>query len=297
MTGYLYGYIRGDTVTGVCNCEFGNLRFIGHPSAIGGVAGTKEVACIHLMADPIASTNVAHKIFFHDIYADHVNCGIMVRGNPGLSDTTTYLGDQRKSYGVRILDCSFTNIINYGLCICGATSKNKTRDIRKDVWESGWDNIYYSSYHTNVFNPTTDPNGYTTKRADVPLWVTMSCYFTGQNFEVHGSGPASPDRQCIDFDYHTNNCVFRYFLCTNNARGPMFIQGPFSNTWYSANGYSNPSADPLTTYKTLGVGCLNNVIEYGVFYNDGIARTQKTSDVYWLKAQAYRYCYDNVIRN
>lgn len=294
--GYLYGWIKGDT-NGLCNLEIRDIRFIGHPASIGGSAGKKEVSCIHLMADYISRTNIAHKIFIHDIYGDHVNCGIFVRGNPHLSDTITYYGDQQKSYGVRVLDVAFTNIQNYGVMLCGATSKNKNRDIRNDEWESGFDGVYYSSYHTNVYDAASDPNGYTTARADVPLWITMCSYVTGQNFEVHGSGPASPDRQSLDFDYHTNNCVFRYGYCTNNARGPMFIQGPFSNSWYSSNGYTAPSSDNYTMYYTLGVGCVSNVFEYITFYNDGIARTQKTTDLFWLKPQAYRYCYNNVVRN
>jgi hypothetical protein len=127
--GYLYGWIKGDS-NGLCNMEIGNLRFIGTPESIGKSAGMNEVACILLQADYVSRTNIAHKIYIHDIYGDHVNCGIMVRGNPHLSDTTTFYGDQRKSYGVRILDISFTNIINYGIKLCGATSKNKNKNVR-----------------------------------------------------------------------------------------------------------------------------------------------------------------------
>lgn len=293
--GYLYGWIKGDS-NGLCNMEIGNLRFIGTPESIGKSAGMNEVACILLQADYVSRTNIAHKIYIHDIYGDHVNCGIMVRGNPHLSDTTTFYGDQRKSYGVRILDISFTNIINYGIKLCGATSKNKNKNVRGDEWESGFDGVYYSSYKTNVYNPNTDPKG-STGRADVPIWVTMCSYITGQNFEIHGSGPGLPDRQSLDFDYHTNNCTFRYGYCTNNARGPMFIQGPYSNSWYAAQGYTAPSSDPYTLYKTLGCGVINNVIEYVTFYNDGIGRTDEVSTFKWTKPQVYRYCYDNTIRN
>ncbi|MDR6295883.1 MAG: hypothetical protein V4752_11410 [Pantoea dispersa] len=292
--GYLYGTVIGDE-RGICNLEIHHINFIGDPVAIAGSAPTKEVACIHLTVRD--KVDIAHKIFIHDIYGDHVNCGIFIRGNPHLADPSTYYGDQRKSYGVRILDVSFTNIVNYGVLLSGAASKNKNRDVRGDEWESGWDNVYYSSYRTNVYNPVKDPQAWTIARADVPLWMTMCAYVTGQNFEVHGSGPAAPDRSALDLDYHCNNCLLRWGYLTNNAKSFMLVQGPFTNSWYNANGYKPLSDDIYTLFHTYGVGCVNNVIEYIVSYNDGVARTQRPTDVYWKKACCFRYCYDNVVRN
>ncbi|ERK16143.1 hypothetical protein L579_4419 [Pantoea sp. AS-PWVM4] len=292
--GYLYGTLRGDA-NGICNLEIHHINFIGDPAAIAGSAPAKEVACIHLTVKD--KTNIAHKVFIHDIYGDNINCGIFIRGNPHLSEPDTYYGDQRKSYGVRILDVSFTNIVNYGVLLSGAASKNKNRDVRGDEWESGWDNIYYSSYRTNVYNPIKDPHAWTTARADVPLWMTMCAYATGQNFEVHGSGPAAPDRYALDLDYHCNHCLLRWGYLTNNAKPFMFVQGPFSNSWYHANGYKPLNDDIYTLYHTLGLGCVNNVIEYIVSYNDGVARTQRSEDIYWKKACCFWYCYNNVVRN
>lgn len=296
--GYLYGVPYGNTAnSNLCNLEFYNLDFIGTPESIGGSVGSKEISMILLLVDNGGANNIAHKIYIHDIYADHVNCGIFVRGNPHLSDTTTYRGDQKKSYGVRVIDVSFTNIINYGVLLAGCASKNKNRNVRTDDMESGFDGIYYSSYKTNVYNPNTDPYGYTTARYDVPLWMTMCSYVTGQNFEVHGSGPGKPDRYALDFDWHCNNCLMRWGYTTNNAKSFMFIQGPFSNSWYSAHGYTPLSTDPYTLYYTYGAGCYDNVYEYILSYNDGIGRTKRSEDIYWRKAAAYRYCYNNTARN
>lgn len=296
--GYLYGVPYGDpSNNNECNLEFYNLDFIGTPESIGGSAGSKEISMILLLVDNGGSSNVAHKIYIHDIIGDHVNCGIFVRGNPHLSDPTTYKGDQKKSYGVRVIDVSFTNIINYGILLAGCASKNKNRDVRNDDMESGFDGVYYSSYKTNVYNPYSDPYAYTTARYDVPLWMTMCAYVTGQNFEVHGSGPGKPDRYALDFDWHCNNCLMRWGYTTNNAKSFMFIQGPFSNSWYSSHGYTPLSNDPYTLYYTYGAGCYDNVYEYIVSYNDGIGRTHRKSDIFWKKAAAYRYCYNNIARN
>ncbi|MGK3122925.1 hypothetical protein ACCY16_02220 [Candidatus Pantoea formicae] len=296
-SGYMVGSPRGNPLTGECNLNIHDLDFIGDPASVSGSSGRLEVTCIKLLADKLGSSNIAHKILIQNIRGDHVNCGIFVRGNLFLSDTSTYLGDQKKSYGVRVLDASFTNIINYGVLLAGTASKNKSRDVRNDEWESGWDNIYYSSYRTNVYDPTTDPFAWATARADVPLWMTFCTHTTGQNFEVHGSGPAAPDRYAVDIDWHCNNCLIRWGYTSNNAKSLMFIQGNFASSWYAGNGYTAPSSDPYTLYHDYGVGNRDNVIEYVLSFNDGVARTQRTADIYWKKACCFRYCYNNVVRN
>lgn len=276
----------------ICNFTLNRIDFIGTTESIAGSNGKSRVFCLNALADYGGSTNVAHKILVSNCRFDMLNAGIQIRGNPRLSDTTTYHGDQMKSYGVRVINCSFTNIINSSVFLGWCASKNQSRDVINDDMESGVDGIYHSSYRYNVYDLVTK-----TAAADVPVWFSGARYLTFQNFEIHGAGPGYPDRQSFDFDYHCHYCLARYGFTSNNARGPMFIQGPFSNSWYSSQGYTPLSSDIYTLYFTLGFGCIGNVIEYVVSYNDGVGRTNRSSDTYWIKTAAYRYVYDCLVRN
>ncbi|QQV92030.1 hypothetical protein MOC16_gp100 [Klebsiella phage vB_KpM_FBKp24] len=276
----------------ICNLTLNKVDFIGTPESIGGMNGINRVFCLNSLVDYAGLSNIAHKLLISNCTFDNVNAGVQLRGNPDLSDKTTYHGDQKKSYGFRVINCSFTNIINSAVFIGWAASKNQSRDVIGDDMATGVDGLYYSSYRYNVYNTSTGAS-----QADVPVWFSGTRYLTLQNFEIHGAGPAYPDRQTIDFDYHCHYCVARYGYTSNNARGSMIIQGPFSNSWYSSKGYTPLSNDAYTLYYTLGFGSIGNVIEYVISFNDGVGRTTSTADKYWQKTSAFRYVYDNVVRN
>lgn len=276
----------------ICNLTLNKVDFIGTPESLGGMNGINRVFCLNSLVDYAGLNNIAHKLLISNCTFDNVNAGVQMRGNPDLSDKTTYHGDQKKSYGFRVINCSFTNIINSAVFIGWAASKNQSRNVIGDDMATGVDGLYYSSYRYNVYNTATGAS-----QADVPVWFSGTRYLTLQNFEIHGAGPAYPDRQTIDFDYHCHYCVARYGYTSNNARGSMIIQGPFSNSWYSSKGYTPLSNDAYTLYYTLGFGSIGNVIEYVISFNDGVARTTNTADKFWQKTSAFRYVYDNVVRN
>ncbi len=78
-----------------------------------------------------------------------VNAGVYIRGNTYAADTTDNRGDGSRTYGAKVLRCSFTNVVQEGSLIHTCASKNDV--YTDDEWQSCVRHCYYSSYRWDKF--------------------------------------------------------------------------------------------------------------------------------------------------
>lgn len=290
---YIFGIPTGNQ-SGDCNLEISQCTFMGTSRSAHSDNG--RIATIYLEVED-KRFNYVNKITIKNCHFNFVNSGIYIHGNTTPKSINNNLGDSYKCYGIKIKSCSFTNIINAGILLVACASKNSSYDL-KDEYTSGFENIYYSSYRTDVYNSEKDKLA-EQAQWDAPIWFTLCNKIIGQYFSIHGSGPGHPDRMAIDFDYHCWDCIIRHGYTSNNSRNVMFISGPMARTIFKSK-YSIDKPLDITDeewYYTRRYGTGNNLYEQVISFNDGLMRDASSINPDSVKINANRYVYNCVIRN
>jgi hypothetical protein len=202
--------------------------------------------------------------------------------------TQQITGDGKRTFGAKVLRCSFTNIVQEGGMIHTCASKNGA--YTDDEWQSCVRDCYYSSYRWDKFN-TSGASTY-----DAPFWMWHCNRVMFENLEVHGSYPMSTDNMAVDIDGMCWDNVVRYVYSTGCARTVMFV---------SADNAGLQAAPPagmsnFEFYYTRRQGSGNNVVEYCFAFNDGIQRLQGqvgtlTNDA--CSISHHRNQFNNTVRN
>ncbi|HIE8614998.1 TPA: hypothetical protein ACXPWX_004613 [Klebsiella pneumoniae] len=230
----------------------------------------------------------AHKLSVEDCMFNMVNAGVYIRGNTYAADTTDNRGDGSRTYGAKVLRCSFTNVVQEGSLIHTCASKNDV--YTDDEWQSCVRHCYYSSYRWDKF--TT--GGVSTY--DAPFWMWHCNRVLFEKLEVHGSYPMSTDNMAVDIDGMCWDNVVRHVYSTGCARTVMFV---------SADNAGLQAAPPagmsnFEFYYTRRQGSGNNLVEYCFAFNDGIQRLQgqigtPTNDA--CSISHHRNQFNNTVRN
>lgn len=230
----------------------------------------------------------SHKLSVEDCMFNMVNAGIYIRGNTYVSDTTDNRGDQNRTYGAKVLRCSFTNIVQEGVLMHTCASKNDA--YTDDEWQSCVKDCYYSSYRWDKFN-TSGASTY-----DAPFWMWHCNKVMFEHLNVHGSYPMQPDNMAVDIDGMCWDNVVRYVYSTGCARTIMFVSAD--------NAGLQPSPPPgMSNYEFYYIrrnGSGNNIVEYCFSFNDGIQRLQgqvgtPTNDACFISLHKNQF--NNTVRN
>lgn len=290
---FIYAIPVADDI-GNANILITKCNFQGTPKTIHSKKG--KVPTIYFEVED-KQFNQVNKIKISLCNFNFINAGIHFVGNCRPANLETNVGDSNRSYGVKIITCSFTNIINAGILLVGCASKENNQNF-DSPYASGFENIYYSSYRTDVYNPLQDEFALHAQW-DSPIWFTLCNKLIGQTFSIHGSGPGHPDRMAVDFDYHCWDCVIKHGYTSNNSRAVMFISGPMERTIFNTK-YSVNKPQEMTDhewYHTRRFGTGNNIYEYVLSFNDGIMRNYAVENTDSVKINANRYVYNCIVRN
>lgn len=269
----------------VKKCHFtGNAYSVSNPTKT--IVG-RHVQLFGVGYDANISTP-AHKLSVEDCMFNMVNAGVYIRGNTYASDTTDNRGDGSRTYGAKVLRCSFTNVVQEGVLLHTCTSKNDA--YTDDEWQSCVRDCYYSSYRWDKFS-TSGAATY-----DAPFWMWHCNRVMFEKLEVHGSYPMAPDNMAVDIDGMCWDNVVRYVYSTGCARTVMFV---------SADNAGLQAAPPagmgnFEFYYTRRQGSGNNIVEYCFAFNDGIQRLQGqvgtlTNDA--CSISHHRNQFNNTVRN
>ncbi|EMQ0911109.1 TPA: hypothetical protein MEC06_003969 [Klebsiella pneumoniae] len=278
----------GDS-NGIADVHVKNCYFTGNNFSVSNPQ--KNMVGRHVELRAVAYDNPdtpAHKLSVEDCMFNMVNAGIYIRGNTYAADTTDNRGDGSRTYGAKVLRCSFTNVVQEGVLMHTCASKNDA--YTDDEWQSCVRDCYYSSYRWDKFS-TSGAATY-----DAPFWMWHCNRVLFEKLEVHGSYPMAPDNMAVDIDGMCWDNVVRYVYSTGCARTVMFV---------SADNAGLQAAPPagmsnFEFYYTRRQGSGNNVVEYCFAFNDGIQRLQGqvgtlTNDA--CSISHHRNQFNNTVRN
>lgn len=152
-----------------------------------------------------------------------------------------------RAYNATARNCSFVNMKGDGIILHSAEGP-----------DSGMHNCNLSAYRYD-----SESKDGAIKPYQAGFWYYNCNGCVSENLVVDGMSPVATDRMAFDFDNQTSNCVFRYCVSRNNGGGLVLCVQNIDMPSGVTNEYD--------WFVTKGWGNNNNVIEYCISYNDGIA--------------------------
>lgn len=221
---------------------------------------------------------------------DFVNIArpIQLIGNHAAADDIT---DNSKgtyySQGVRVENCSMSNIVKGGVEVGGVESRNGARV--EDEYQSIIKNCTYSSY--NWDQGDASGNIY----ADACFWTYRCNRVMWSRIKCDGATPLAADNEVIDFDMMTWDCVAQFIVGGNNGASLLLIsKDSGARTPYA--GYSSTYTKDQWYYDRRN-GSGNNIVEYSVFTNSGVNSGYPTGYENAVDIRTSGFIYGNEIRN
>lgn len=271
-----------------------NCKFIGDPITRSGNHKDYD-SSVNLRLDA-AATNRANVFGVRNSSFFNVARPINIVGNHWKADDIT---DNSKgtyySRGVKVENIEMTGISKGGCQFAGVESLNSAYVV--DKYQSVMRNITYSKYRWDNALENSD-----TLYADAGFWTWRCNRIMIEDIYGGGMHPSVTDNEIIDFDYLTWDSVARNIIGFNNGASILFMGNSSTSVQGGARAsystYSGTYTQAQWFYERRN-GQGNNVVEFSLFFNDGIQRLPYPS-------AGYDYCtnirsgninYNNVVRN